>query len=65
MMRNMSMAHLTPMPQPIWPAKVSHMVSAEWLGTLHGEKTGAGPWWGELWLFWCGEGQQGWRTYLV
>ena len=38
MMRNMSMAHLTLMPQPMWPAKVNHMVPVEWLGTLHGEK---------------------------
>ena len=36
--RNMSMGLRTPVPQPMWPAKVSHQVPVEWLGNLHDEK---------------------------
>ena len=32
MMRIMSMGQGTPMPQPMWQAKMSHMVPGEWLG---------------------------------
>ena len=50
--RNMSTGPRTPMPQPMWPAKVSHRVPVEWLGNLHGEKQVQDPGEGVLWLFW-------------
>ena len=37
-LRNMSMAHSTPILWPMWPVEVSHMVPVEWLGKLHGKK---------------------------
>ena len=53
MKMNMNMGQKTPRPLPMWPTTVSHIVPDEWLGNLHGEKTGAGPWVrGVLWLLW-------------
>ena len=51
-LRNMSMAHLTPMPWPMWPVEVGHLVLVEWLGKLHSEKQVQDPGEGGLWLFW-------------
>ena len=36
--RNISTGPRTPMPWPMLPVEVSHMVPVEWLGKLHGEK---------------------------